>query len=108
MAADNESAKRPLVEGLEGVHLVMYHCRQAAEPLRIAAHERAKAPLCAEYVRNIIETWAKGLGLDPSTSFKDALIKSEMLKRGQAAGREVVQGIAQIVGEKIQEAIKKV
>mgnify|MGYP001612978209 CR=1 FL=1 len=43
------------------------------------------------YVKGIIEVWAKGLSLDLVTSFTDALIKSEMLRRQEAAGIEMVK-----------------
>ena len=45
------------------------------------------------YVRNIIEVWARGLGLDLSSSFMDALIKSEMLKRLETQGIDTVKDI---------------
>ena len=63
------------------------------------------------YVLGIMDTWAKNVGLDLSSSFKDALIKIGMIKRLQDAGKEAVQVVAEVAGEKIkketQSAVKK-
>lgn len=63
------------------------------------------------YVLYIMEDWAKNLGLDLSASFKDALIKGEMLKRVQAAGDSAVHLLVDEAGKvvqgKVDELIKK-
>ena len=59
------------------------------------------------YVIGIIRVWAKGLGLDLSQSFQDALVKAEMMKRLQEVGGAAVQVIADQAGKAVQQKVNQ-
>ena len=58
------------------------------------------------YVWNIIDVWAKGIDLDLSSAFKDALIKMGMMKRLENAGTQAVQVVSQAAGDVVKGEVR--
>ena len=58
------------------------------------------------YVKNIMDVWANGVGLDLKDSFKDALIKVGMMQRLKQAGTDAVQVVTQAAGDAVKGEVQ--